>query len=441
MKKARGFKTWIVDMEDVLARSGLLFFVMLILTVSLFFSLSRGGIAVILIGFLFFLVMIIIRRRQVRWPMVLTVFFLLFLFSSLTYLGVKPVLQEMQTLSASREDPSIKSRMKTWRHTWELIREFPVCGVGLGGFEQIYRRYERWRIWSYTHNDFLQLWAELGMGGIILLSLGLVLFLLGVIRWAKGKERLNSGFEAAEYMRLGCYTAMFCFLLHSLITFNFYIFANMMLFVVICGMTVRGQKGRKRPGPGHNHRAGFWRMSYGLLMGLILLLIVAALRGGYGRGGYKSVGDRNFREQVLKELPMARIMPLWNNSPYRYYFLARWYEEKGFAEENSGDEQRTNRQKAIREMYRALELQPARSLFWAKLGYLMSHVEEEEIGYRKAFGQALHFAPQDAGLHFFIGSYLWRLGDPLGLGVLQKAVNLNPSLARKCEKLFNISFH
>ncbi len=323
------------------------------------------------------------------------------------------------------------------------------------------------------------------MGGIILLSLGLVLFLLGVIRWAKGKERISSNFEAAEYIRLGCYTAMFCFLLHSLITFNFYIFANMMLFVVICGMTVRGQKGRKMPGPGlnpaglchlarknakchkqrlcnmllkqtlsiinsiifqsnnilHNHRDGFWRMSYGLLMGLILLLIVAALRGGYGRGGYKSVGDRNFREQVLKEMPMARVMPLWNNSPYRHYFLARWYEEKGFAEENSGDEQRTNRQKAIREMYRALELQPARSLFWAKLGYLMSHVEEEEIGYRKAFGQALHFAPQDAGLHFFIGSYLWRIGDPLGLGVLQKAVNLNPSLARKCEKLFDIPFH
>ena len=57
------------------------------------------------------------------------------------------------------------------------------------------------------------------------------------------------------------------------------------------------------------------------------------------------------------------------------------------------------------------------------------------FGYRDAFAWALYFAPNDAMLHFRIGSYMWGMGDISGLPILQESINLDPSLRRHVERL------
>ncbi|MEW5801290.1 MAG: O-antigen ligase family protein [bacterium] len=440
-RKAKGIKTRIVEMEEVWAKCALLFLFTLLLALSVFFSLSRAGMLIILAALIFFLLMVSLGRGEIRggWMFSFCCFFLL-LFFSLTFLGIKPIVQqELQTLASVAKDRSLRGIIKTWRDTWILIREFPVCGIGLGSFEQVYQWFGRWGKWSYAHNDFLQLWAELGMGGMLVMILGIMLYVAGLIDWVKtgGSQGRTPGVEGMDYLTLGCYTAVACFLLHSMISFHFSIPANMLLFVVICGTAgrLRGEtKGAQGKKPS--------RAACGALLALVLILILSAVRGGYG-GGYRSVGDGAFQEEIKLEIPAAEIKPLWDDSPYRHYFLARFYEKQGLRAKDSAKEHHFWYGKSIQEMLEALYLQPTRSLFWEKLGYLIGSsnyrlpATESNNGfdYQDAFALALKFAPCDTRLRFDIGSYLWKIGDPYSLSVLHEAVSRNPSLSHNYENL------
>jgi hypothetical protein len=140
-------------------------------------------------------------------------------------------------------------------------------------------------------------------------------------------------------------------------------------------------------------------------------------------------------------------MPLWDNTPYEHYFWARWFETKGFTEGIQPERRRELFEKAAREIVKAIEFQPARSLFWERLGYLIEHrsslspgyyfsfpKSEKAVGFQYAFERALYFSPHDALLHFRIGSHLWTMGDPSGLGILQKAIHLDPALRKRVER-------
>jgi hypothetical protein len=176
--------------------------------------------------------------------------------------------------------------------------------------------------------------------------------------------------------------------------------------------------------------------------------MVIAFTGGYGQGGYRSVGDRAFQDKLLAEMPVVRTKPVWHNSPYRHYFLARWYEQKGMSAKSLSEKQNPWLMMAIQEMLMALYLQPTRSLFWERLGYLMGSCDchtpsmksQNGFGYQDALAKALNFSPGDTRLQFDIGSYLWKLGNPYGLSVLQEAVSYNPSLGQAYQNLLHPSY-
>lgn len=454
-KKGRRFKIWIVDMERFHSKSLLLFFLMIILTLSLFFSMSRGGMVIILGAFLFFFLMVILRHRHKKGVMVIGIYFCLIFLLFLSYLGMESILKEFYSLFQIGKDVSAHSRILVWKDVWKMIKAFPLFGVGLGGFGSIFTKFVTLKgrlgrfAWLYVHNDYLQLWAELGLGGLILLCIGMAIFVIGIIRWVRCEESSSRSIEAEHYLVLGCYTAIFCFLIHSLIEYSFYIPSNMVIFVVICGVVVRMQKDRVRPQEYfYIEKNRVFRGCSGILLGMIVVLIIIALMGGYGQGEYQFLYNKGFQEKVFREVPMARCMPLWNNSPYRYYFLARWNEKKGFSDNITPEEQKERLERAINEISKAIDLQPSRSLFWSRLGYLMSHLSslspdfcfsfpgsDQALSYQDAFVRALYFSPNNARLHYQIGSYLWKMGGSFGLSLLQKAMCLNPSYRRRIERL------
>ncbi len=68
-------------------------------------------------------------------------------------------------------------RLLSWKHTWTLIQEKPILGVGLGDYDEameiVYQK-EPLRFPVNTHNQFLYYWAcggVLALGGFILLWL------------------------------------------------------------------------------------------------------------------------------------------------------------------------------------------------------------------------------------------------------------------------------
>ncbi len=149
--------------------------------------------AVFLALFLFFLVVGIhlLRSNEKGWGLMakrilpllsgaLIIGGLLFFFSG----GTK---EDLRKLNPNRylQSASAKERLFVWYKTVELIKDRPVLGYGIGNWKIFfpsksvagsYRLQHKDMIFTRVHNDFLEIWAEQGIFGILLF--------LGILGWA-----------------------------------------------------------------------------------------------------------------------------------------------------------------------------------------------------------------------------------------------------------------
>jgi O-antigen ligase len=77
-------------------------------------------------------------------------------------------------LTETLEEPDFNSRLTFWKDSLPLIRDFPLLGIGLGGFQDIFPRYQSppWNPTSVreAHNDYLELAADAGIVGVAILA-------------------------------------------------------------------------------------------------------------------------------------------------------------------------------------------------------------------------------------------------------------------------------
>jgi O-antigen ligase len=115
-----------------------------------------------------------------------------------------------------------------------MLRDHPVLGVGLGGFETAYPRYQSFPsdLWiDHAHNDYAEAVAETGLVGAALILSALALFFRLAFRdWG---QRLRSG---SGWIRLGAAIGCCGMLVHSFVDFNLHIPANAAWFAVLAGM-------------------------------------------------------------------------------------------------------------------------------------------------------------------------------------------------------------
>ncbi|MBI5404057.1 MAG: O-antigen ligase family protein [Ignavibacteriae bacterium] len=111
---------------------------------------------------------------------------------------------------------SIKQRTENWRSSVEIIKDFPVTGVGIGSFGIIYPKYKlpNANETKYAHNNYLQLAAEAGV-------VGLIIFLCIILELYK--ISYNYLKQNRDYISLGLLAAVSAFLMHSFIDFDFFI--------------------------------------------------------------------------------------------------------------------------------------------------------------------------------------------------------------------------
>jgi O-antigen ligase/tetratricopeptide (TPR) repeat protein len=73
---------------------------------------------------------------------------------------------------SAAEMETIVGRIEAWKGGLALIRDFPIFGVGLGGWPEVFARYQLppWQVlfFAQAHNDYIQLLAETGIVGIAL---------------------------------------------------------------------------------------------------------------------------------------------------------------------------------------------------------------------------------------------------------------------------------
>ena len=117
---------------------------------------------------------------------------------------------------------SIEQRKSYWKETLSTIKTHPIKGTGMGKF------YLPTSNTLYTHNSYLQMWAETGILSI-LNFLGLILVFIK-------KSLLIINVKKENYYLLGISISGMSFLLHNIIDFSLFIPQVSFLWWIILGI-------------------------------------------------------------------------------------------------------------------------------------------------------------------------------------------------------------
>ncbi len=85
-------------------------------------------------------------------------------------------------------------RLTLWKETLNYIFDYPLLGTGIGTFKDYYPQYKsmpEMRSAEFAHNEFLNLWAELGLFALIISIWLLVIFFKQNLILFKNKECLS----------------------------------------------------------------------------------------------------------------------------------------------------------------------------------------------------------------------------------------------------------
>jgi tetratricopeptide (TPR) repeat protein/O-antigen ligase len=235
------------EAREALIRRHLPFVGLALMSLAIVFTLSRGGIASLLVALLGLLLVSGVLGRT-RWSLVLVGVLLAVTLAYGTWIGIEPLLRRFEAAHAH-----LGSRLSLYSSSLPMLRDFPLLGVGLGAYKDIYFRYQPPALgpgatyYAYAHSDLLQLALELGLLGV-----GAVLFavwrvardLLGAHLLGHGRCAVGGGQgeSARRHHRfsigigLGALGGALVLLVHSTVDFSARIPANGVLAAACLGI-------------------------------------------------------------------------------------------------------------------------------------------------------------------------------------------------------------
>ena len=227
-----GFRGWRHQLSSLDGKTLLIGFGVIIMILGLLFSASRMGILSLLISFS--LISLLFRgsqgeKRFLR-PSIL-ILGLAFLWAAC--IGLDVVISRFFDVSES-----FKDRWMIWLNTFQIFKDFPIFGSGLGTFIQLFPMYRSFHIRglvTHTENDFLQLASEVGLIGIGLL---LILFFFFFIRGVSGIRSMSHR-DSGRYVRIGGLVGILALMFHSLVERNIQVPANAFLYTVLWALVLR----------------------------------------------------------------------------------------------------------------------------------------------------------------------------------------------------------
>jgi len=142
------------------------------------------------------------------------------------------------------QDRNITRRIAIWKFSWMMIKDHPILGSGIGTYKYNTLRYQaeffeqgdNRSIYPYgfadkAHNEYLQLWAELGtIGFAIFFWLIITYYIYGIKYLKREKDKQKQG------IMIGLMGAVLAFLLDSFFWFPLHLSSNLSLFWLFIGL-------------------------------------------------------------------------------------------------------------------------------------------------------------------------------------------------------------
>ncbi len=189
-------------------------------------SVARGPVFALLPALILFLVMLKPQVKLCRKAL------LIVLACGVAYYGVTLTGIQKQvdlgqrlfdTVSLQMNDVT-NNRLAIWKGTWQMIKDHPLLGTGIGSFYQYYPEYQPPEDNDETylaHSDPLQFWVELGVLGPLLFYAFIIAAAMrtfAALKKTKGdKEKASS-----RIVIVTVFCALLAAVVHTHVSFNFY---------------------------------------------------------------------------------------------------------------------------------------------------------------------------------------------------------------------------
>jgi O-antigen ligase len=214
----------------------LLIFAGVLMSVSIFTSQSRAGMASFALEILLFCVVLLRIRRSIGTGVTAGITLIIFVMF-IAWFGGGELFRRFSDLSDV-------TRMSVLRDSRTMFLERPLMGWGLGTFPAIYPHFRSFYTNLFineAHNDFVQYAVETGLLGI---AAG-VWFLVAMYRSALRSLQNWTG-SASDAAVLAGITGCTGLLFHSFFDFNLHIPANAMAFFLFAALATLGHSGDRK---------------------------------------------------------------------------------------------------------------------------------------------------------------------------------------------------
>lgn len=135
------------------------------------------------------------------------------------------------------------SRLQMWNAGLQMWREHFWWGVGPGHYDYRFREYRPEGLQQrpeHAHNDYLELFADWGMVGGVIVFGGIGVFIFGLVKtWPhvrRAENDFGTGMSNRYAFYLGAVSGLFAMAVHSLVDFNLHIPANALAGVTVLAL-------------------------------------------------------------------------------------------------------------------------------------------------------------------------------------------------------------
>ncbi len=217
---------------------------------ALFLSASRGGIISLAAEIVLLSLLLVLRRTRGKHVLAGAVV-LLFAFMLVSWLGVRQILERFSSMQSLEVTSGKRASMRL--DTWQIFREHPWTGTGLGTLQTVFPPYETLydaKVVNHAHNDYLEALAETGIAGAACCA-----WFLGALFFRSLRRVLlqDKSFSAALHLSglVGCTG----FLVHGLVDFNLHIPGNALFFFLMANLATADILSPATPAPARRHHA------------------------------------------------------------------------------------------------------------------------------------------------------------------------------------------
>ncbi len=205
-----------------------------VVALSIFLSLSRGGILSLCVSLalLGFLLRKRISSRKGRMLLIATVIVILY---AVGWFGWTPVFERFRGIRTPQGEIS-ELRLDIWKDSLNMVRDFPFTGTGAGSFMHVYPAYRTIRgdgIADHAHNDHLELLTDGGLIGACLFA-----WFIAAVMIHSYKAFLKRKDPYARHLFVAVLAGVTAFLLYGLTDFNLSIGANGLYLFLMLGLLV-----------------------------------------------------------------------------------------------------------------------------------------------------------------------------------------------------------